>query len=222
MTQGILAQSDVEPMPVLRASEVLPANLLSGPYHRVNEEVRSDGYLNYYTIESDFGPFAAQSNLMLAVRVREFAALAELERVSKSEVFARAAVDAGLSPARAVVSFARNPVRTVAGIPKGIGRMFKRYLRTGKEGVSAADEVASTIGDGSPCEAIEDETERGECEEQERGTERARSLYERYFKISESERRWHEKLGTIRIHPMTFFSRPSKVWPGQIDLGDSA
>lgn len=196
ISQGVLAQTDVEPMPILRASEVLPANLLSGPYHRVNEEVRSDGYLNYYTIESDFGPFVAQSNLMLAVRVREFAALAELERVSKTEVFAHAAVDAGLSPARAIVSFARKPVSTVTGIPKGIGRIFKRYIRAGKEGVRAADEVASTIGDGSPCEAIEDETERGECEDQEQGTERARSLYERYFKISDAERRWHEKLGT--------------------------
>ncbi len=195
-SQGVLAQSDVEPMPVLRASEVLPANLLSGPYHRVNEEVRSDGYLNYYTIESDFGPFVAHSNLMLAVRVREFQALAELERVSKTEVFAHAAVDAGLSPARAVVSFVKNPVSTVTGIPKGIGRMFKRYARAGKEGVSTAGEAVSSIGDASPCEAIEDKTERGECKDQEQGTKRARSLYERYFKISDAERRWHEKLGT--------------------------
>ena len=189
---GSLAQTGAEPMPVLRASDVLPENLLKGPHHRVNEEVRSDGYLNYYTIESDFGTFEAQSNLMLAVRVRELRALAELERVSSSEAFAGAAIEAGLSPARAVVHIAQHPVSTVTGIPAGIGRLFKRYARAGKEGVSSAGDLVA----GSPCKELQDDAERSDCEEREQERQHAQSLYERYFKISDAQRRWHEKLGT--------------------------
>jgi hypothetical protein len=193
---GLLAQTNIEQAPTLRASEVLPESLLKGPNHKVNEEVRSDGYLNYYKIDSDFGPFEAQSNQMLAVRVREFEALAELERVSKTEVFASAAIDAGLSPAKAVVSFVKNPVDTVTGIPKGIGRMFKRVTRTGKEGAAAAMEKADGTGDEKSCDEIKDAAEKSDCEEEQNQKARGQSLHERYFKVSDAERQWHEKLGT--------------------------
>lgn len=38
---------------------MIPAELAKGKSHRVEDPVRSDGYLNYYTIQSDFGEFEA-------------------------------------------------------------------------------------------------------------------------------------------------------------------
>lgn len=193
--QSLPAQLDVEQAPVLKASEVLPDNLLKGPHHKVREEIRSDGYLNHYSIDSDFGPFEVHSNLMLAIRVREFQALAELERVSRTEVFGKAAIEVGLSPAKAVVHFVKNPVATVTGIPKGIGRLFNRAVRTGKELAGTARDTAGSAADRRPCD-VEDEAARDDCKAQERGLQRHQALHARYFKISDSERRWHEKLGT--------------------------
>ena len=40
------AQQGFEPVPAGSASKILPPELLSGPNHRVQEQVRSDGIVN--------------------------------------------------------------------------------------------------------------------------------------------------------------------------------
>jgi hypothetical protein len=50
-----------ENAPVLQASKILPADLLYGPNHRVQEKIVNDGYMNTYRIDSKFGPFTAVS-----------------------------------------------------------------------------------------------------------------------------------------------------------------
>ena len=58
---AIAAQTGYEPLPVVSASRILPAELLTGPNHRVQDRVRSDGIVNIYTIDSRFGTFTAVS-----------------------------------------------------------------------------------------------------------------------------------------------------------------
>ncbi len=40
-----------------KASEILPTNLISGPYHRIKGAVVSHGYMYNYTVDSNFGVF---------------------------------------------------------------------------------------------------------------------------------------------------------------------
>ena len=68
---GFAAQTGYEPIPVLSASRILPPELLSGPNHRVQERVRSDGIVNIYRIDSTFGSFEAVSTAMLRIRIHE-------------------------------------------------------------------------------------------------------------------------------------------------------
>lgn len=128
---GASADEDVYEVPWdLKATDILPADLLEGEHHSVDDIVRNDGYLNYYMISSDYGAFEAASTAMLRTRVREIGALAELEELSKTEVFIKAAADAGVvAPLRTIKQFATHPIKTVTGIPRGIGRMFTRYSR---------------------------------------------------------------------------------------------
>ena len=51
--------AEFEAPPTFKAGEILPPELLQSEHHRVEEIVENDGYLNYYRIESDFGPFDA-------------------------------------------------------------------------------------------------------------------------------------------------------------------
>ena len=51
--------------PVLRASEILEPSLLRGAHHQILEPVGTEGLLNQYTIQSDFGVFRAEGNDML-------------------------------------------------------------------------------------------------------------------------------------------------------------
>lgn len=172
----------------LKASDVIPAELATGTLHRVEDRVRSDGYLNYYTIQSDFGEFEAASTAMLKTRIGEINALGALDELSKTEVFAKAAVDAGVKQLKTVKEFATKPVETVKGIPKGIGRMFKRYSRQAKEAVDATQEFVAgddeEAGDGGGEEGGEDNSSA------------AVDLTESYMGVDKAQRNWARKLGT--------------------------
>ena len=171
----------------LRASDVLPKSLREGPHHKVEKTVQSDGYLNYYRISSDYGEFDAVSTAMLKTRVGEIEALAELDELSKTEVFIKAAADAGVGQLKTLQQFATKPVETVVGIPSGIGRMFKRYSRQADEAVDATKEFVAG-------EDEEQEAETGDGDE-ETTTDKAVDITESFFGVSGAQRAWAQKLG---------------------------
>ena len=168
-----------------KAADILPAELLIGEHHSVTDRVRSDGYLNYYTITSDYGEFEAVSTATLRIRIGEISALAELDELSKTEVFINAAADAGIvAPLKSINQLVNRPVETVTGIPSGIGRMFNRYKRQGGEAVDATKEF---VADGNT-----DQT-NGESEYD---SNVAADFTEGYFGVTSSERTWSQELGT--------------------------
>jgi hypothetical protein len=170
----------------LTADEFLPADLLQGRHHRVEDAVRSDGYLNYYRIQSEFGVFEAVSTAMLRTRIGEIQALAALDTLSKTEVFARAATEAGVKQLRTVKEFATRPIETVKGIPGGVGRMFTRYTRQASEAVEAAQVfVAGDEAGGG-----------GDTGDGESTSDKAIELTESYFGVGKAQRAWARKLGT--------------------------
>ena len=69
---AVAQESGYEAPPTLAASEVLALATLSGDHHHVAEEVRSDGYLNSFTVVSEFGEFEAYGELRVALAT-EFA-----------------------------------------------------------------------------------------------------------------------------------------------------
>lgn len=169
----------------LRASAILPADQVSGPHFSVDERVESDGYLNYYTIRSDYGVFEAVSNAMLRVRLREIHALAQIDELSGTEVFITAAADAGLDQLKVIETFVDRPISTLAGLPQGINRMFKRYSREAKEAMAHADEYIAS-----------QKELRVSDREYEDYKKSAIEATERYLKISDAEREWARELGT--------------------------
>lgn len=173
----------------LRATDLLPEDLQKGEHHSVENRVKSDGYLNYYKIKSDFGEFDAISTQMLRTRVGEINALAELDELSKTQVFIKSAADAGIGQIKTIQQFATNPVETVVGIPSGVGRMFKRFKRQAGDAVDATQEfVASDDEEG-------DDAEAGE-EDKESTTDKAVGLTESFMGVSGAQRAWSQKLGT--------------------------
>jgi hypothetical protein len=81
------AANGYEELPELKASEVLQADILSGPYHKVQEEVPTYSGANRFTIDSQFGVFEAEGNEMLVKRVNEINAIAKLKEVSRTDEF---------------------------------------------------------------------------------------------------------------------------------------
>ncbi len=94
----------------LRASEILPPELLQGPHHRVEEQVASDGLARTYTVSSDFGTFQASDEAELRERIHEIEALAALEASRSSEDFAAAAQRADAARQKELVAVPGLPV----------------------------------------------------------------------------------------------------------------
>src|SRR5262249_14871442 len=74
---------------VLNASRILPPQLLSGPNHRVQEQVRNDGFINIYTVDSKFGQFTAISTAVLRKRVHAINALAVMEQIQGTKDYSK-------------------------------------------------------------------------------------------------------------------------------------
>src|SRR5262245_25937951 len=115
-----------EPIPVLSASKILSPELLTGPNHRVQERVTSDGIVNIYKIDSRFGTFNAVSTAMLRVRIQEINAMAVMDQLKGTKEFGDAVKEASLNTMVAAKNMVFQPVKTLGEAVTGVGLMFRR------------------------------------------------------------------------------------------------
>src|SRR6266481_6156064 len=99
------------------ATDVLPAELLRGPHFTVSPMVQNLGYMNAYTVNSDFGLFSANGDAMLRRLIREIAALREIRG---SEAFTSALGQAAMGSARGLKYAVTEPVATLKAVPQSI------------------------------------------------------------------------------------------------------
>jgi hypothetical protein len=120
------AEERYESPPVLTASRILPSGLLSGQHYRVDETVHNDGYMNSYTIKSDFGQFQASSTAFLRIRIHEIDAIAAMSAVRGTDEFGSAAAKAGTNVMAGAKNLVTNPVGTLEGAVTGVASLFQR------------------------------------------------------------------------------------------------
>jgi hypothetical protein len=120
------AQQGYEVAPVLSASKILPAELLSGPNHRVHERVTNDGFMNTYRIDSKFGNMTAVSTALLRKRIGEINAMAVMDKLKGTKEYAAAIKDSALSTMVAAKDLVVQPVKTVTEVVSGVGLAFRR------------------------------------------------------------------------------------------------
>ncbi len=146
-------EATYEPPPILSASEVVPAELISGPHYRVDETITTDGYLTHALIRSEFGDFGAVGPGSLEIRIREIEALAKLQELEQSEELKKGAQDSANKAIDGVKHFVDEPAETLKGIPEGVGRFFKRTYRSAKTGVQKLQDIQEGHGPGVPTES---------------------------------------------------------------------
>jgi hypothetical protein len=124
---GATSPADWDTQPEIRPTEaVVTANIRSGPRYVLGPTVTTLAYLNRYTVNSDYGPFIAPSDVRLRRLLREIAAIASLQAMQQTDAFEKAAVEAGKSPFRSAKALIDDPVGTLSAIPEGIGSIFNR------------------------------------------------------------------------------------------------
>ncbi len=110
----------------LKASELLPKALLSGPDYTIDERVDNDGYMNIYTIKSKFGDMRVVSTPLVSKRVNEIRAIAEIDKISKTAEFARGIAKAGTDVVGGAVKLVTSPVDTVTTGASSVQKLFWR------------------------------------------------------------------------------------------------
>lgn len=171
---GVLAAQDAyETPPVLKASEILPAEALTGDHFKVASEVINDGVMNHYVVTTEYGEFAAYGNLELAKLIHQIDAIAEVEAVSTSKQFLDALGNAATDQLDTVKDVGQHPATVAKALPKGVFHMFRRYKREAELGVHV---VSGLVGD---------EGEEGD---------QANGYAEEWASVTDSERAWYQKL----------------------------
>jgi len=177
---ALLGASDYEPLPTFKATAILPAQQVKGPLFTVAETVKNDGFLNDFHIDTpEFGSYEVQGRGMLLVRLQEIAALGELQKVSKSEVFLKSAGTSVVNVGKGVGKAVTDPVETVEGIGGGIKRFG---VNLGRKGKRAADSVTD-----------DDEKDGKSTGDKTAGA--AEGAAYSIFGVTGAQRRWAQKVG---------------------------
>lgn len=132
---------------VLRASDVLPAELLKGASHRVRDQVVTDGYMAHFEIDSDFGTFKAAGVPQVRQRIVEIEAIRKLVETSKSDLFAEGLKRSIEQPIDAVKNIITKPVESAKQAPKTVGHFFSKVgasIGRGVEKVKKGNEEGKT------------------------------------------------------------------------------
>jgi hypothetical protein len=146
--QTAFAQSPAafETAVVLNASDLLPAESLRGPSHRVRDQVSTDGFMAHFEIDTDFGTFEAVGVPQVQRRIIEAEAIRKLVETSKGDLFAEGLKRSVTQPIDAVKNIAKDPVTSIKRAPKTVGHFFSK--------------VGSSIGRGA--DKVKKSSEAGE------------------------------------------------------------
>jgi len=109
----------------LKASQIVPKELLTGPDYRIDEKVLNDGFLNHYKVNSKFGEFNAVSNATLRKRIWEIRAMAEMDKVTGTKEFLESFKESGKKTIAGAKALITHPIDTTQGAVSGVAKVFK-------------------------------------------------------------------------------------------------
>jgi len=145
ITLSVYAAPRYESATILKASVILPPDLVKGPHHQVDERVVNDAYLNIYTIHSEFGDVQATSTAKLRKYIHEINAVAKMKEIQGSDEFASGMKDKAGAVVEGAGALLTDPVGTVGSTISGVGKMFSRAGES-MFGGSRSDAEGSRLG----------------------------------------------------------------------------
>jgi hypothetical protein len=134
-----------EDPPQLAGQTLVAASLLGGPLHSVAEPITLENFLGRFEIDSQFGKFQIAGANMLAVRVRELAAIQALGEVDRSAAFQQALSRSAQAPVQLVSNAFTDPAATVENVATGFGTVLGRVGRLTTTGARAVGDAASDM-----------------------------------------------------------------------------
>jgi hypothetical protein len=122
------AKTTYEAPPTVRAADLVPEDMLSGPRYTIDPKVRTDGSMAIFRIHSDFGDFECMGHEMLYKRIDEIRALGEVDKVSRTKAVFDALGHAAMEPVKSAEKIVKHPVKSVVEVPIGAARFLWAIL----------------------------------------------------------------------------------------------
>jgi hypothetical protein len=193
-----------------KASEILTPAQVKGPRYEVAPEVATDGYLHVFQLKTDFGAVEAEGKSILLLREYETGAIAQLDEVSKTGVFVKAAGDSLVKTGKGVAMAVSDPAATAKGMGAGLKRFGSNLGRSAKRTTDKA--VDSVAGDDKKDESKKADDKSSADKAAEAGEGIANSV----LGVNGAARRWAQKVG---VDPYTTnpVLRKSLIEFGRID-----
>ncbi len=133
--------ADYEPDSLtVSAASLLGADKVQGDHYSIADDVLVSGYMNHYTVNSDYGQFTAVGDRQLKKLLHEIDAITQLKAMTQISVGTDAVIGAVADTGKSLVALAKNPVGSVNNLETGMSRLFKRYKKT-------ATDVSSQVTD---------------------------------------------------------------------------
>lgn len=85
ISTAMAADNGYEQPGEFRASDILTPELLKGAYHKVDEQVRHDGFFYLYSVQSPFGAYLVTSTNALKTLVHGLGAILAMQEVKTEE-----------------------------------------------------------------------------------------------------------------------------------------
>ncbi|MGE3144927.1 MAG: hypothetical protein AB7K35_05020 [Pseudorhodoplanes sp.] len=104
----------------------IPGIKPTGANYSIVNPVRSDGFLRVYGFKTPYGDFTVSSDAMAQIRIRELAAVLELDKLTQSQAFNNALTQAGLAPVNYAGKMIQNPFQTLGDTLGGIGNTLSQ------------------------------------------------------------------------------------------------
>lgn len=148
----VRAAESFEAEPRLDAAAIVQPALLSAPNATVAPQAAVHGYMARFALDTPFGPLAAESVELLAIRQAEIPAIETLERASRGGAFAHALGEKFKKTGKSVWQVVSHPIDTLAGLPAGVARYFRKQVqRWSGRAQSVSDRAAREFGaEGDP------------------------------------------------------------------------
>ena len=124
---------------LVQAKLFVPAELMTGSLHSVDEHAFNNGLQNVYRLTSEGGTSEITTTPLLIQRINEIYALDYLRGLSKTEEFGRALANSAKAKGQSIVGIVKDPVGTVKNLPKGASRFFGGIGEAMKGGKSEAE-----------------------------------------------------------------------------------
>ncbi len=139
----VYAEEYEAPM-VLKAADLLPAETLNSDLYQIQDKVYNDGFLNRYTVTSQWGEWEISSDALLHIRLTEIVAMSEMRKIEEGESLQGAVTDDAKDVGEGISSMINDPKGAVEGTVSGVRKMFALTGESWKSRHTRKDESALT------------------------------------------------------------------------------